>query len=649
MTNFDVDAAVKKIMAGRDAYYNKGRPDMTDQEYDALEETIRQFDPDHPIFEKIGHAPSSAWPEFKHRIAMGSLEKVHTKEDFLKWAKKFPNHSMCMQLKLDGLSASLEYEFGRFVRGITRGDGILGEDISPNIQIMRGFKSELPGFTGSVRAEIMLSLENFEKINTTLSERDQYSNPRNAAAGISRGLDGMYCKYLNLTFYDICGPGIDLDENVKIHYLQQMGLPIPICFTGTADYIVTEFEEFKTKRASLPFDIDGMVVKVCDKYVQKTLGSTKDGRPRAQKAWKFDPPGAATILNKVTWEVGRTGVVTPLGHVAPVKIEGSIIKKVTLHNIAEIKRLGIGLGDMVMLVKAGEIIPKIISVIEHKDSPIKIPELCPSCGSKLVNDEIRLMCMSDDCYAKNLTRVMNWIAVTEIDQFGEALAEELFFSGKINRIADLYSLTIDDISSIEGWGQNSATTIISNIEKSKNISQEKFLTAIGIPGISISTAEELLKVWKLNESPILFNATVDEIKALKGFSDISATNIVEGLKKYSSELNTLLGIIKFEPKTDTVQGKLSNLSFCFTGEMSHPRSWFQALVTKHGGKNSSTVTKDLSYLVCNENKGSSKSAKAEKYGVKVITETEFLGLIGEESQPVPSESKLVFQPLFEET
>jgi len=642
--SFDINVAIEKLMAARDAYYNTGRSDMTDQEYDALEETVRQFDPDHPIFEKIGHLPSSAWPKVRHLIAMGSLEKVHTKEDFLKWAKKFPNHAMCMQLKLDGLSVSLNYEYGRFIRGVTRGDNTLGEDISPNIMLMKGFKLELPGFTGSIRAEAMLSRENFNKINRALPKKDQYSNPRNAAAGISRGLDGMYCKYLNLTFYDICGPEIELDENVKIERLTEMDLPVPIYFTGNIDYIAGQFEAFKSQRSSLPYDIDGMVVKVCDKYVQKTLGSTKDGRPRAQKAWKFDPPGATTVLNSVTWQIGRTGVLTPVANVTPVEIEGTTVEKSTLHNIAEIKRLGIGLGDLVVLTKQGDIIPKITSVIEHKNNPIVLPELCPSCGTKLINDEIRLMCPSDDCYAKNLTRVMNWVSVTEIDQFGEALAEELFFSGKIKKIADIYSLTEEDISCIEGWGKNSATTIMANIEKSKNLSPEKFLTAVGIPGISISTAEELLKHWDLQG---LCMATIDEIKTLKGFSDISATNVVEGLKKHLAEIENLLKIISFEIRIATPAGRLSGASFCFTGEMSHPRSWFQSHVTKHGGKNSSSVTKDLSYLVCNENKGSSKSQKAEKYGVKVINETEFLRKIGESSQSTPPCPKIESLSLFE--
>jgi DNA ligase (NAD+) len=486
----------------------------------------------------------------------------------------------------------------------------------------------------------MLSHEDFDKINETLPDGKKYSNPRNAASGISRRLDGTYCKYLNLTYYDITEP---LDEDKKLHRLSELGFFVPINFTGTIDYIVNEFNAFKLKRASLPFGIDGMVIKACDQNIQKSMGMSKN-RPRAQRAWKFDPPFASTTLLKVTWEIGRTGIATPLGHVSPVTIDGSVIRKATLHNVAEIARLGIGIGDIIALEKAGDIIPKIRSVIEHKNSPIEIPKNCPSCGSELENDGIRLMCLSDECPRKNFTRILNWIKVVEIDQFGESLAEELSQQGKLKSIADLYRLQRDDISSIEGWGELSADTIMQNIEKSRGISAEKMLTAVGIPGISVSTAGELLKQY--GSILALFNVTIEQLITVKGFSDVSAGNVVAGLKKYQDEIQGLLKIITLEIK-EKAEGVLSGKSFCFTGEMSLPRSQFQAMVTRHGGKNLSSVTKDLSYLVCNEDKGSSKSQKAEKYGVKIIDETSFLGMIGESSHTVTPDKKIESYTLFE--
>jgi DNA ligase (NAD+) len=323
--------------------------------------------------------------------------------------------------------------------------------------------------------------------------------------------------------------------------------------------------------------------------------------------------------------VGRTGVITPLANLKSVEIDGSVVSKATLHNIAEIERLGIGRGDLVMLVKAGDIIPKIISVLEHKGQPIQIPAKCPSCGSDLINDKIKLFCPSDECPRKQFNRILNWIKVMKIDQFGEALAAKLNDIGKLNCILDLYKLKEEDISSLEGWGESSADKILDNINKSRQASAEILLTAIGIPSISEGTSEELLKVYGSIDK--LFQVSVDELKQIKGFSDISANTVVKGLKKYEKEIKGILEIISLSSK-GSVQGlSLTGLSFCFTGTMSQPRSFFQALVTQNGGKNSSSVTKDLSYLVCNEDKGSSKSIKAQKFGVKVITESDFLGLI----------------------
>ena len=281
-----------------------------------------------------------------------------------------------------------------------------------------------------------------------------------------------------------------------------------------------------------------------------------------------------------------------------------------------------------MLVKSGDIIPKITKVIEHKGHPIEIPTHCPCCQADLINDGIKLMCPNDACPRKNFNRILNWIKVTEIDTFGESLAEELSLAGKLNKIADIYKITKQNISGIEGWGDLSADTIIKNIDKTKKLKPTVFLTAIGIPKISGSTAEELLKAFGSIDS--LMNKTVEDIIKLKGFSDVSANTVVSGMLKYKDEIHELLNIIILEAKE--VSGKLSGMSFCFTGAMDQPRSFYQKLVEKNGGKNLSTVTKEMTYLVCNENKGSSKSLKAEQFGVKTISEKEFLDIVGVEIQ-----------------
>ena len=625
MLRTEIDIIVKKMVEAREAYYNTGAPIMSDQEYDALEATIAQYDPLNPILEKVGHTPSSAWEKGKHQIPMGSLEKCHTEADVRKWAKKYKDQKFIMQLKLDGLSVSLDYENEVFKRALVRGDGIEGEDISDNVRLMKNFKNTLEdsGPSISVRAEMIIGKEDFERINLSLPEKDGYSNPRNAASGISRRLDGKYCKYIQLIFYNISEA---VDEDKKLEMLEFMGLPIPSPHKiGDLETIISTFEKFKTIRPSLPFDIDGVVIKICSNAVQEAEGSVRN-RPKTQRAWKFEPPGAVTPFIKEVWDVGRTGVVTPLALVEAVEIEGSVIRKVTLHNVDFVKKLGLGRGDLVMVVKRGDVIPHLQAVIEHKGLPIEIPTKCPCCQAELINDNIKLTCPNDACPRKNFNRILNWIKVTEIDTFGESLAEELSLAGKLNKIADIYKITKQDISDLEGWGNLSAETIIENIDKTKKLKPAVFLTAIGIPKISGSTAEELLKAF--GSIDFLMEKTVEDIIQLKGFSDVSANTVVSGMLKYKEEIHELLKIITLEAKE--VSGKLSGMSFCFTGAMGQPRSFYQKLVEKNGGKNLSTVTKEMTYLVCNENKGSSKSLKAEQFGVKTISEKEFLDIVGVE-------------------
>lgn len=616
-----INEIVELLMKARQPYYGGDTPIMTDAEYDALENMLKQMDPDHPFFETIGsHQLSKLWKSAAHKIFMGSLEKDHEEADIRKWASKF-NEKFMLQYKLDGLSVSLNYQDSMFINGITRGeDGVVGEDIGENIRLMRGFQNYIPEFTGSLRAEIIMDKDSLERINKVIpEEKNGYSNPRNAASGISRRLDGVFCRYLQLIFYDITE---NIDEHLKIAKIDSFGLITPYCYIGDIDGIVQEFNNLKQIRESLPYDIDGVVIKVDSIEAQKRYGVINN-RPRAQRAWKFEAPQAVTTIISCDWDVGRTGIVTPVANIEPVEIAGSIIRKSTLHNIAEIKRLGIGCGDLVMLEKRGDIIPKISKVIKHVGLDLEIPERCPSCGSTVTNDGTVLRCENDFCPKKNLNRIRNWIKVTKIESLGDSLTDVLNLSGKLNGISDLYRLQRTDISLLEGWGNSSADKIIDNINKTRQLSPEIFLAGIGIPSISDKTSKELLKNFGSIEE--LFTKTVEDIKKIKGFSDISATTIVDGLKKYKEEINDLLIYIKLI--TEVNKGRLYGLSFCFTGSMAHPRAHYETTVKDLGGDICSSVTKDLSYLVCNENKGSSKSLKAEKYGVKVITEEEFFKLI----------------------
>ena len=643
----DINSIAEKLSEADKAYHNTGHAILSDSEYDSLRTYLKLNDPNHPFFEKVGEKPSSLWEKATHDIPMGSLEKVHTEEDFLKWAEKYKDETFTIQPKMDGLSLSIRYEHGTFVQAITRGDGFVGEDISENVRKMQGFVEnptlifhDLYGDSSfSVRCEIMLSKDNLERINS-ISGEDPYKNCRNAASGIARRLDGSFCKYLSLYYYDVLLEHDQKDEDEKINCLERIDLGAVVSVTGNLSKMIETFNKFKNGREKLLYGIDGMVIKINSWVKQEELGIL-NGRPKGQIAWKFDPPGAATTLREVTWITGRTGVVTPLGHVDPVEIDGSTISKVTLHNVAEIKRLGVGIGDTVFLIKAGDIIPKVVSVINHINVPINIPTECLCCGSPLINNDIQLFCANDTCSVKELQRILHFIKTVKIDGFGEALAEELFVGLKLRSTADIFKLKPEDISNIEGWGEKSAQTIIGNINGVRKMNPALFLSALGIPSFSTSTAEDLWKKYGSIEK--IRTASVEDICTIKGYSDISANKIVEGLKKFDAQLSELLKFVELQDMA--TGGKLTGQAFCFTGEMTNSRSFYQALVTKYGGKNESTVTKTTTYLVCNENKGSSKSKKAEQYGCKIIDEKTFMDLIGE---TIIQKPKLKLTSLFEE-
>lgn len=634
----EINKIAESMVGARKAYY-EGHPTMTDKEYDALEERVKQQQPDHPILSAVGHPLSGAWVKTKHTIPMGSLNKVHSEDEFRKWESRLPpDNTLVEQLKLDGAGVSADYEDSVFVRGATRGDGIEGEDISDNLRIMQGFVEKIKGkpFTGAVRFELMMKKEDLNRINSILPEDERYENTRNAAAGIARRLDGRFCQYLHMVAYDMTMEP-PITEDLKIPVLKVMGFKTPAQTVGDVNDLVKFFNELKESRPTLEFAIDGTVIKVCDPSLSAALG-TVGGRPRSQMAWKFDPPGAATTFLYETWDVGRTGVVTPLAILDPIKIEGSTISRATLHNVAQIQRLNLCRGDLIMLVKAGDVIPYLEEVIEARGGePIRIPTECPSCGSPLRNDGVKLWCDNDLCGGKGFYRILNWIKVAKIDEFGESLAATLRDAGKLSKIADLYTLSADDIASLDGWGEQSARKIMASVDASRTLPQDVFLSAVGIPGVSEMTSEKLVKAFGTVDG--VLQATTEAVAGLKGFSDISAGKIVSGLAKFAPEIRELMSVVKFGVNQPQSAG-----TFCFTGEMSRPRKDLQAMVVAAGGRNLSSVTKDLMYLVCNEDAGSAKSQKAIKLGTKVITEAEFLTMIG----PVPEKKPKAEMPsLFE--
>lgn len=644
MKSKDPNKIARLIEAANRSYYNGRPPIMTDEEYDGLKNTLREIDPGHTLLSKVGYQPedNTPWKKASHQMPMGSLNNVFNEEDFRKWTTRFsPGTRFTAQPKLDGASLEIIYDSGLLKQGITRGDGTEGEDITRNVRKMVNVpgKLETSSYSGSIRGEILLSKDDFEAINEQLSEDEQYSNPRNAAAGICRRLDGKYSDRLLFLPYDMTYKmleeyGIDSqeDEDMKLEVLKNLGFKKPLQVIGDTDKMVEAYTEMGKRREQYPFNIDGVVIKVCSGKIQQEQGIV-GGCPRAQIAWKFDPPGALTTFKEETWDVGRTGVITPLAWLEPVEIDGSTISKATLHNLDEIERLGIGRGDTVMVVKAGDIIPKITRVIEHRGNPIIIPTECPSCKSMLERDGPMLYCRNDLCPRKNMHRIMNFIKVAKIDGFGEALVNELLDKSRLpDGIRSIYSdLKTEHIADLEGWGEKTAKAIVGQIQKSRGMKPVVFLAAMGVPGVSEKTAEELLQEFGSIQSLMAEvkdrDSFITHVKSMKGYGETSAISIQENLAKYANEILTLEPYLQLVEDTSEAKSE-DTPSFCITGSLNKPKSFYQELIEKRGWGYSNSLTKDITYLVCNEDKGSSKSVKAKKYGTKIITEQELVELLG---------------------
>lgn len=620
----DIKRLENLIKKAREAYYNTSETILSDEEYDAFCEELEKIDPNNPLIAGIGSSVSelSEWKKAEHEIPMGSLFKVNTTEEFCKWAKE-KGENFVIEQKADGLSLSLKYKNGTLKEAITRGNGFCGEEIYNNVIKMQNVKIKLGNFTGSLRAEIMLTKDNFQKI---LQQGTIYKNPRNAASGISRRFDGKFCEYLHLTYYDI------LDENetceteiCKIDRLRyEFKLNIDT-FIGvsSAKEVIAIFEKYKNhKREELLYEIDGLVIKIDNLQKQQELGVT-DNRPKGQIAWKFEAEMKMTKLTSVSWSIGRTGHLTPVGHFKPVELAGTTVCNANLHNIDFIRDNNIGIGDEVLIKKAGDIIPKVIKVVNSANNPLPIIEYCPFCNQPTKRISAFLICQNKNCKEKIIKQIVHWCQTLDIKDVSYGTIKTLYEANKVKSIEDLYKITINDIRILEGFADRSAQIVIERINEKKEISLEALLTGISIPSVSIGTAEKLVEKFETLEH--ILTLTKKDIVGLSGFAEISADAVVYGLEQTKELIEKILQFVTIKKEKES--NKLKGLSFCFTGKLNIDRKEAQVIVKKNGGSNKVSVVQGLSYLVTNDSdSSSSKNKKAKLLGVKIINEQQFWDL-----------------------
>ncbi len=636
-------------------YYELDAPIMQDEEYDALYRKLVDLEREYPHLaspnsptQRVGGKVLDAFKKVRHTVPMDSFGDIFSEEELYDFVNKikadYPQADFIVERKFDGLSVSLEYENGELIRGLTRGDGVEGEDVTENIKTIKSVPLKLNGSNGNllVRGEVYMPRRVFARLNERREENGEktFANPRNAAAGSLRQLDSRICAERKLEIFIF---NLQLAENmperhsVSLEYLKELGFTVSpggvVC--KTADQVAQAVKAIGAMRPDLPYDIDGAVIKVDSLAIREQMGSTSVA-PRWAVAYKYPAEIAETKLIDIDIQVGRTGVLTPRAVLEPVHLAGSTVSYATLHNIDFINERDVRIGDTVRLRKAGDIIPEIISVVAEKRPesaiPFRMPERCPSCGEPVWREEgeAATRCFNPDCPSQLYRSIIHFVSrgAMNIDKLGESVVEQFITNKLISSAADLYYIKKEDIAALDRMGEKSAQNIINAIEDSKNAGLERLLSGLGIRHIGEKAAGTLAR--KFGNIYSLMSATEEELCQVEDIGSESAKSIVRFFDSdHVKELiNRLVEAgVSVESKKKPLGNALEGKTVVVTGTLPNlKRAEAEDMIRAHGGKASSSVSKNTSYVLCGAEAGS-KLKKAQDLGIPIINEAEFLELI----------------------
>lgn len=648
-------------------YYVLDQPEISDAEFDKLMEKLKKLEAEHPELvtpdsptQRVGGKPREGFVKVRHSSPMLSLDNTYSEEELRAWERRVHELSgrkdveyVC-ELKLDGMSLALQYEEGRLVRGLTRGDGTSGEDVTANVRTVRSIplsiskatlnQADVPG-NFEVRGELLMPIAAFKRLNAEREKQglSTFANPRNFAAGTVRQLEPSITASRRLDYfgYMLLQKGRTYFDRHwdTINALEKVGFKTNLNrrLTTNMEEVWAFIQHWEQRRESLPYEIDGIVVKVDRTVLQEELGYTGKA-PRWAIAYKYAARGGITKIEDIIVQVGRTGKLTPVAVLEPVPIGGTTVSRATLHNMDEIERLGVKIGDWVQVERGGDVIPKVVSVVEDKDHPrghksFQMPERCPVCGGHVVRTEGEAdhRCVNTNCPAKLRESVLHFASrgVMNIEGMGDALVNQLTERGMVSNVADIYRLTKNDLLQLERMGDKSAQNVLDEIEASKKLPLERVIYGLGIRFVGERTAEFLARHFGSIDE--LMNASGEELQEVNEVGPRIAESIVEFFQEpRNRELVKQLrnAGLTFTGKKRQRGTKLAGKTFVLTGSLAnYTRDQAKKMIEDAGGRVSGSVSKKTDFVVAGSDAGS-KLDKAKGLGVKVIGEKEMEGLVG---------------------
>lgn len=643
----------KTLRYHSDRYYNDDAPEIEDYEYDMMMRELKELEEKYPEYDapdsptkKVGGVADNSFEGVAHSVRMESLQDAFSKDELREFSNRVEDTvsdvNYVVEPKIDGLSVSLEYRDGVFLRGSTRGNGDVGEDVSGNLRVIHNIPLKLNKSIPyiEVRGEVYMPKKSFERVvdRQIINGEKPFKNPRNAAAGSLRQKDSSIAasRGLDIFVFNIQQiEGVELSSHKEsLDFIKELGFnTIPTYKkVDNIEDAIAEIDRIGEARGSLEYDIDGAVIKVDDFSQRDILGSTAK-YPKWAIAFKYPPEEKQTKLLDIEIAVGRTGVLTPTAILESVHLAGTTVSRATLHNQDFINEKGIAIGDVVTVRKAGDIIPEVLCVNEHNSNSVfKFPDVCPSCGEKVYRDEdeAAIRCINPECPAQLLRNLIHFCSrdAMDIEGLGPAIIETFVNEGMIAKTYDIYNLDFNKILSLEGFKETSANNIINSVNNSKNNDLSKLIFALGIRHIGAKAGKLLADYFK--DIDLVMNASVDDILQIDGFGKIMAESVVEFFSSDSTkELIAKLKEARVNMKSTNVveDTRFSGMTFVLTGTLpTLKRAEASKIIESFGGKTSSSVSKKTTYVLAGEEAGS-KLDKANKLGVQVISEEEFKEMI----------------------